>query len=330
MSTDSRIFRAIETPDDEKETRRKLIPPAPPWRAFADDADKNRGRDFIASEAAIEVVNAALCLRRPILVEGGPGLGKTTLAYAVARELGLPGPYRWGITSRSVLRDGLYLYDAVGRLQAANIKRGENQEPPPIGDYLKLGPLGMGMLQSEPQKPAVVLIDEIDKGDQDLPNDLLHLFEEGEFEIPEIQRLRSDKDQSVMPCGKGEPVRFPASGRLVCKEFPLIIMTSNGEREFPGPFLRRCLRVKLELPKGEALAGHLQRIVETHFKGTQSEAALLAAAGQRDAIIRHFASLKEGSHAVDQLLNAMHLLLRGDDVMDREELRKRVFEDLSA
>ncbi|MBD2520739.1 AAA family ATPase, partial [Nostoc sp. FACHB-973] len=234
---DLRVYRGLTLSADNLPTPEEQlqylahIPPPPPWRTFGlsvedwekqkkpelkdEDSDLKdeeakstqskqsagnidpRALGFVASEQAKELVNAALCLRRPLLIEGNPGSGKTSLAYAVACELGLPGPYRWSIVSRTTLKDGLYTYDAIGRLQETSLIRqkfgeiGEISEPD-VGKYLRLGPMGMAFRQSRPGRPAVLLIDEIDKSDIDMPNDLLHIFEEGFFEIPELARLQSD------------------------------------------------------------------------------------------------------------------------------------------
>lgn len=101
----------------------------------------------------------------------------------MAEELGLGEVLEWSITSRSQLKDGLYEYDAIGRLQDSNFTPGGKSDPPPIEDYVRLGPLGSAFADSQPNSPRVLLIDEIDKSDIDLPNDLLNIFEEGEFTI---------------------------------------------------------------------------------------------------------------------------------------------------
>ena len=185
------------------------LPPPPPWRTppaagspYGRPAPDPwlRGAVYQATPEIVDVVNAALYLRRPLLVTGPPGSGKSTLAHHVAHELRLGRVLNWPITSRSTLRDGLYTYDALGRLQDANLRAerddsahavaGSNHDPLPphdIGRYLQLGPLGTALLPGD--IPRVLLIDEIDKSDPDLPNDLLNVFEEGEFVIPEIARL---------------------------------------------------------------------------------------------------------------------------------------------
>ena len=198
------VYRGTGEPHDGV----RDLPQAPSWRSFgdagpeslpappddgADGATARRlGRDrqaaaYRADRREIQLVNLALHLRRPLLITGKPGVGKSTLAYAVAHELRLGPVLRWPITSRATLRDGLYPYDAIGRLHDAGIAGAAPDGPPPIGRYLRLGPLGTALLPW--RRPRVLLIDEIDKSDLDLPNDLLNVFEEGEFGIPELARL---------------------------------------------------------------------------------------------------------------------------------------------
>ena len=166
----------------------KPIPDPPPWRRFSRPTSEGvtyalpdpstfgtevdvRGSTYKPELETIDLVNAAIYLGRPLLITGKPGTGKSSLAYSVAHELKLGPVLRWNITSRSTLREGLYEYDALRRLADYNMNRSR-----PIGEYFALGPLGTALLPWP--RPRVLLIDEIDKGDMDLPNDLLNIFEE--------------------------------------------------------------------------------------------------------------------------------------------------------
>jgi MoxR-like ATPase len=261
--------------------------------------DLQRAVNYRADQDAVEMVNAALYLRRPLLVTGKPGTGKSSLPFAVAHELNLGPVLRWTITSRSTLREGLYSYDAIGRLQDVNLSRREPAAEPDdplatIGDYVRLGPLGTALLPFE--RPRVLLIDEIDKSDIDLPNDLLGLFEHPEYTIDELARV-SDRipDVSVLTADGDLRVGLHR-GRVRCREFPFVVLTSNGEREFPPAFLRRCLRLDLRVPNRAQLAD----IVQSHL-GPE-----LADSG-RDLLDAFMSRRGQGDLAADQLLNAIYL-----------------------
>lgn len=326
-----RIYKGVGEPHDEIQR----LPPPPPWRAFTgniidvplldDDNDfmkrmLARGEVFQASEEVIELVNAALYLRRPLLVSGKPGYGKSSLAYSIARELKLGPVLRWSTTTRSTLADGLYSYDALARLQDTSYWKGTSvdDKPPDIGQYIRLGPLGAALLPSE--KPRVLLIDEIDKSDIDLPNDLLHIFEEGEFDIPELVRLSQQNKVAQVYLGKNSSAKVSiVEGHVRCFAFPLIVMTSNEEREFPPAFLRRCLRLTMKEPTKDELI----RIVEAHL-GTDVIA-------QVTEIIDEFVSKRQhGDLATDQLLNAVYLASRGFDTRERRELFEAILKHLTS
>jgi MoxR-like ATPase len=289
----------------------KLLPPPPSWRQFDSDTKKRqlRGSTFQARPEEIELVNAALYLRRPLLVTGKPGTGKTSLAYAVAYELKLGEVLYWPITTRTTLKDGLYYYDAIGRLQDAQQQDNNNKDNlKEIGKYIQLGPLGTALFSSD--KPRALLIDEIDKSDIDLPNDLLHVFEEGEFQIPELARISEKLEtvevQTAYKDDKEETSKDNIKvsikqGRVRCKAFPFVILTSNGERDFPPPFLRRCLRLNMKEPNGE----ELERIVTAHL-GKEQKITQQA----KDLIEKFLKKRQNGNLATDQLLNAIYLMTR--------------------
>lgn len=296
-------YRGTGEPDPDALAR--PLPDVPPWReslrARAVGGRGVRGLKYQIDPGEVERVNAALYLRRPLLVTGEPGTGKSSLAYAVAAELGLGEVLRWPVTSKSTLRDGLYQYDAIGRLQEANLREIEARDqheasptPVDIGSYIRLGPLGTALLPGP--RPRVLLVDELDKSDIDLPNDLLDVFEEGEFTIPELARLPVRQHPvTVMTADEGGQAELSAEPRGVvrCEAFPLVIITSNGERQFPSAFLRRCLQLALQAPG----AGKLARIVEAHLP--------VRAADYEDLIDEFLGRKSEGELATDELLNAV-------------------------
>jgi MoxR-like ATPase len=314
-----------------------------------------------SAERILLAVNAAIHLRRPLLVTGLPGSGKTSLAYAIATELGLGPVLVWSITPRSrLLEDGLYRYDALARLQQADLDRsaeaaGQPRQPPVIDPYLRLGPVGTAFLPS--RWPRVLLIDEIDKGDLQLPSELLHLFEEGRYEISELTRAHSpeaDGSHTIRTADvrasddSEKPGEVPCdvtlrSGFVRCREFPIVVMTSNREREFSPAFHRRCIRVGMPPPDETALTP----IVEAHFSeehlgtvppkalreeiqtflGVDGDGAAGGGAGPGAA------PAAASDRAVDQLLNALFLLTRNsaDSPSDaqQEVLRQILYRNLS-
>ncbi|MFJ5775794.1 AAA family ATPase [Streptomyces sp. NPDC093094] len=309
---DWRIYRGVGQPHDGMQR----LPDPPPWRDFAaarhepesGPGDPGSARrlgvrrrmveNYAPRPAEVDAVNAALYLRRPLLVTGNPGTGKSTLAYAVAHELGLGRVLRWPIVSRTTLQDGLYRYDAIGRLQDVQLERAQGTEAGAagtsgIGSYIRLGPLGTALLPSG--SPRVLLIDELDKSDLDLPNDLLNTLEEGEFAIPELERVADREPVVEVLTHDGRRVEVHG-GRIACTAFPVIVLTSNGERDFPAPLLRRCVQLELEPPGEEQLTA----MVAAHL-GEESVTT-------GHDLIDRFLDREPGEVvAADQLLNALFL-----------------------
>lgn len=291
-------------------TRTKAVtewPAGPAWRGKTDKPlSQARGESYRATADEEDAINAAIYLRRPLLITGQPGVGKSSLAYAAALRLGLGKPLVWPISTKSTLKEGQYAYDAIGRLQTVDDGKKD------IGRYITLGALGTA-LHSENKYPRVVLVDEIDKSDVDLPNDLLNILEEGSFEIPELARIKMDGPVDVLDA-EGT-TRTIKDGKVACHRdrFPLVILTSNGEREFPAPFLRRCIRLTI---KPVTDLERMKAIVSAHE---------LEITDKSLEMIQEFITSSQGNIATDQLLNAIFLLAGSVNVPEgRRALLKQV------
>lgn len=186
--------------------------------------------DYIASKPLMEIVNVAVVLRKPLVVKGEPGTGKTLLAHSIARALNKK-LLIWNIKSTTKARDGLYVYDTVQRLNDARFK---DKDISDIRQYIKMGRLGQAF-QSDEQ--VVLLIDEIDKADIEFPNDLLNELDEMTFHVNEL-------DEEV-----------------TAKQRPIVIITSNSEKELPDAFLRRCIFYYIEFPDSEMM----ESIIKVHY-----------------------------------------------------------------
>ncbi|TCO59200.1 AAA family ATPase [Actinocrispum wychmicini] len=303
----------------------QVLPPPPPYRDFQggplpareapphDDGETDRRlgaeihvREYRADPHEIDMVNAALFLRRPLLVTGNPGVGKSSLAFRVARELRLGRVLRWPISSRTTYRSGLYHYDAIARAEAAGQKNAASLrgaevagDDSSIGEFIRLGPLGTAFLAG--RLPRVLLIDELDKSEADLPNDLLSIFEDGDFRIPELERVRSRLPRvSVFTDDPGVEATV-VDGHIGCRAFPFVVITSNGERDFPPAFLRRCLQLEISQPDADKLAA----IVAGHMLDEQGE--------HKARLIHDFLarSAEVDGLPTDRLLDAIYLATSG-------------------
>jgi MoxR-like ATPase len=229
---------------------------------------------YIATEDLMMAVNAAITLERPLLIKGEPGTGKTLLAIEVARALGRP-LFEWHIKSTVKAQHGLYEYDAVSRLRDSQLG---DQKVHDIRNYIVKGMLWQAFTS---ETPAVLLIDEVDKADIEFPNDLLRELDRMEFYVYETQEL----------------VR--ATHR------PLVVITSNNEKELPDAFLRRCFFHYIRFPDHETM----EKIVNVHFPGLKKQ--LLKTALERFFELREVPGLKK-KPSTSELLDWLKLLVAED------------------
>lgn len=250
-------------------------------------------------------INIAIALARPLLVMGNPGVGKSTIAYAIAHELGLGRVLRWSLTSTDVLRSGLYEYDMVGHVQAS--RAGQDW---PAGDFVRLGPVGTAFLGY--RRPRVLLLDGIDQAEFDFAFHLLALIEDGRFEIPEL--VRDTTAETVVYTADPGVRAAVVDGTVQCDAFPLVIATSGVEHELPAAFRRRCVEVWLR----EQTVEELRIIVDAHFPEQQHPFV--------DELVYLFAEHRGHNNAagVEQLLQAVHLFSVCADMALDHELRDEV------
>jgi MoxR-like ATPase len=239
--------------------------------------------NYVATEDLTVAVNAAIRLERPLLVKGEPGTGKTVLAEEIAASLSAP-LITWHVKSTTKAQQGLYEYDAVSRLRDSQLGDARVSD---IGNYIKRGKLWEAF--AAPQRP-VLLIDEIDKADIEFPNDLLLELDRMEFHVYET----------------GETIR--ASQR------PVMIITSNNEKELPDAFLRRCFFHYIRFPDSETM----QRIVEVHFPGIKKR--LMEEALKLFFEVREVPGIKK-KPSTSELLDWLKLLVAED--IGPEILRER-------
>jgi MoxR-like ATPase len=237
--------------------------------------------NYIASPALVDAVNCSIALGRPLLLKGEPGTGKTVLARHVAEGLGMP-LISWHIKSTTKAADGLYVYDTVQRLNDSRFGSGNVAD---ISSYIKLGPLGRSFAA---QERHVLLIDEVDKADLEFPNDLLLELDEMRFKIIETNE------------------------EIVAKERPVVLITSNNEKELPDAFLRRCVFYFIEFPDVPLM----RKIIDVHHP--HLDAKLL------DQVLIKFYWLREQNElrkkpSTSELIDWISALLRSGVSLDKVE-----------
>ena len=228
--------------------------------------------DYITTDALESAVNAALTIERPLLIKGEPGTGKTRLAHSIAKSIGCP-LLVWSIKSTSKAIDGLYEYDVVQRLNDSRFGEGQVSN---IKNYIRYGKLGLALTA---ETPHVLLIDEIDKADIEFPNDLL-------FELDEMSFYIKETDKSVK-----------------AKNRPMVIITSNAEKELPDAFLRRCVFHFIDFPNRKKM----EEIINVHHKNLARE--LLDYAINKFYYLRTFDDLKK-KPSTSELIDWIHVLLK--------------------
>ena len=254
------------------------------------DSDFSRftgGARYIADDALMDDVNAAIALGRPLLVRGEPGTGKTRLAHAIAESLGKP-LMTWHVKSTSTAQEGRYHYDVVQRLNDSRFADLDGVDVSDIRRYIRMGVMGQAFTAP---KQVVLLIDEIDKADVEFPNDLLRELDEMAFAVPEL-------DETVSAVHR-----------------PITIITSNAERELPDAFLRRCVFHYIRFPE----PARIRKIVDAHLP--QLEEDLVNAAVVRFYELRRVQGLRK-KPSTSELLDWLLVLARAG--VRPEEIAKRM------
>lgn len=233
---------------------------------------------YVATDELRVAVNAAITLQKPLLIKGEPGTGKTLLAFEISRALNKP-MYTWHVKSTTTAQQGLYEYDAVARLRDSQLG---DEKVHDIKNYIVKGPLWKAF---ESDVQVVLLIDEIDKADIEFPNDLLLEIDKMEFYCYELQQ------------------------KIVAKHRPIIIITSNNEKELPDAFLRRCFFHYIRFPEKDTM----QQIVNVHFPGIEEE--LMQQAMQAFYEIRDIQGVKK-KPSTSELIDWIRLLKVGKQAIN--------------
>jgi len=261
-----------------------------------------KGRNYIFTDELAASIDVATGLGRPLLVSGEPGCGKTELGYAIARRLGIPRVHFFSTKSTSESRDLFYSYDALGRFRDAQSLGSGTDAPSEAADYIEFQALGRAILDAHrieevahllkgrnayvhPGAPSrsVVIIDEIDKASRDFPNDLLREIEDFAFRVPEMSRRRQSGAEPETPGGIDAGMR------------PIVVVTSNEERQLPDAFLRRCVFHEIAFPGDEVLARIVASGLGKRFPGRPGDGlpGYLLPQDDRDVLIGMLSEFRE-------------------------------------
>lgn len=301
------IYRGSGEPIDPAERDRRW-PQPPPWRRFVGEpVDQNPPQEDPAvlgrlglnasagvpiSRTEVDTVNAALYLRRPILISGPPGSGRSTLASRVAHELGLGRVLRWVITSETTVHEGLYEYDSAGH---ASMPAADPQT------FIRLGPLGTALVPT--RMPRVLLVQDVDQGDFAFAQDLRVVLENGGFDLRELRRPRASTPSASVDTADPDRHVPVANGRIDCHEFPVVVLTCSDDRNLPEAMRLMCLRIVAGDPDEAALL----RLIGARFPDVNPDSEIVAA-------VHAYLGLRRqgvGRIGLRDLLDAIHLHTHG-------------------
>lgn len=295
----------------------------------------DKGKGYVFNDDLAAAIDVAIGLGRPLLVAGEPGCGKTELGYAIARRMGIERLHFFSVKSTAEARDLLYSYDAIGRFRDAQIAKfgaegSRSRDQSNAGDYIEFEALGRAILDAHaPERVAhllggrrgyvhpgkaqrsVVVIDEIDKAPRDFPNDLLREIEDLSFRVAELSRDRLRGEGGGADAADWQP-ETPEGGSIDPACRPVVIITSNEERQLPDAFLRRCVFHEIEFPRPEILRQIVASGLRKGRRAPPPGDRLTLADGDRDRLIELLLKFREARPekmpGVSELIDAAHLV----------------------